>query len=84
MEGERAQYLELKQLLEEKEKALQHVTEEGEFLEKQYKHTKKEVGVAIWRGGVVSWECVGVCELVAVGKQVSCGVVWSVKSSSAK
>lgn len=45
MEAERAQYLELEQLLQDKVKAIQNLENEKQFLDQQYGHTKSEVGV---------------------------------------
>lgn len=45
LEDEHSQYLELKQLVQEREKSLQQLNGETQFLDKQYKYTKNEVCV---------------------------------------
>lgn len=61
LEDEHAQHLELKQLVQEREKAIQQLKDESGFLDKQYKYTKKEVGVFRQLVGVVCNSIGGSC-----------------------
>ena len=54
LEDEHAQYLQLQHLLGEKEKAIQQLQEEREFLDKQYGYTKKEVWSEGWAWSVTA------------------------------
>lgn len=51
LEDEHGRYLELKGLLEDREKTLQQLREETAFLDKQHNYTKNEVGLGGEGGG---------------------------------